>query len=260
LGTKCESCHVERDWKTTNTRFDHDKTKFKLRNAHAAKTVQCKACHIDLTHYRDTPMDCHACHKKDDKHEGQLSPKCDNCHSDRDWKVARFDHSPTRFPLLGKHAPVKCADCHKTLRYKDAPRDCYSCHKKDDKHKLTFGVACESCHNARAWGIWDYDHTRRAKVRLDGAHAKLACETCHTRPAPAGKPSAEVGNTCISCHRRDDKHDGAFGAVCEQCHSTDNWKRIRNRVGMSPGRSGGGGEVLGVSSRLSLGIEPRWQL
>jgi len=260
LGTKCESCHVERDWKTTNTRFDHDKTKFKLRNAHAAKTVQCKACHIDLKHYRDTPMDCHACHKKDDKHEGQLSPKCDNCHSDRDWKVARFDHSPTRFPLLGKHAPVKCADCHKTLRYKDAPRDCYSCHKKDDKHKLTFGVACESCHNARAWGIWDYDHTRRAKYQLDGAHAKLACETCHTRPAPAGKPSAEVGNTCISCHRRDDKHDGAFGSVCEQCHSTDNWKRIRNRVGMSSGRSDGVGDVLGVSSRLSRGIEPGWHL
>ena len=204
--------------------------------------MQCKACHIDLKHYRDTPMDCHACHKKDDKHEGQLGQKCENCHSDRDWKVARFDHSPTRFPLLGKHAPVKCADCHKTLRYKDAPRDCYGCHKKDDKHKLTFGVACESCHNARAWGIWDYDHTRRAKYQLDGAHAKLACETCHTRPAPAGKPSAEVGNTCLSCHRRDDKHDGAFGSVCEQCHSTDNWKRIRNRVGMSPGRSDGVGE------------------
>jgi len=236
LGTKCESCHVERDWKTTTTRFDHDKTKFKLRNAHAAKTVPCKACHIDLKHYRNTPTDCYACHKKDDKHEGQQGTKCESCHGDRDWKVGDFDHRKTRFALLGKHIAVKCADCHVTPRYKDAPRDCWSCHKKDDKHKLKFGVACESCHNARAWGLWDYDHARRAKYTLDGAHAKLACETCHKQPAPAGKAAAEVGNTCIACHRRDDTHDGAFGPVCEQCHVTDHWKRIRNRVGAEPRR------------------------
>jgi hypothetical protein len=231
LGTKCESCHVERDWKTTNTRFDHDKTRFQLRNAHAAKTVQCKACHIDAKHYRDTPTECYACHKKDDKHEGQLGPKCESCHGDRDWKVGDFDHRRTRFSLVGKHVAVKCADCHVTPRYKDAPRDCWSCHKKDDKHKLKFGTGCESCHNARAWGLWDYDHTRRARYVLDGAHARLACEGCHKQPAPAGKAAAEVGNSCIACHRRDDTHDGAFGAVCEQCHVTDNWKRIRNRVG-----------------------------
>ena len=230
LGTKCESCHGERDWKDVK-RFDHDKTKFQLRNAHAAKKVQCKDCHKDLKHYRDTPRDCLSCHKKDDKHEGQLGPKCESCHTDRDWKVPRFDHAATRFPLVGKHLPVKCADCHRTARYKDAPRDCYSCHKKDDKHKLKFGTACESCHNARAWGIWDYDHARRAKYVLDGAHRKLACETCHTQPAPAGKLAADVGNTCVSCHRRDDVHDGAFGPACEQCHVTENWKRVKTRVG-----------------------------
>jgi hypothetical protein len=30
-------------------------------------------------------------------------------------------------------------------------------------------------------------------------------------------------------------HDGNFGARCEQCHSTDNWKKISNR---SMGASG----------------------
>jgi hypothetical protein len=253
LGTKCESCHGERDWKDVK-RFDHDKTKFQLRNAHAAKKVQCKDCHKDLKHYRDTPMDCLSCHKKDDKHEGQLGPKCDSCHSDRDWKVPRFDHAATRFPLVGKHLPVKCADCHKTARYKDAPRDCYSCHKKDDKHKLKFGTACESCHNARAWGIWDYDHARRAKYLLDGAHRKLACEDCHNRPAPAGKAAAEVGNTCIACHRRDDKHDGSFGPACEQCHVTDNWKRVKTRVGQhDPMPDALMRLALGESSRLAGG-------
>ncbi len=234
LGTKCESCHIERDWKSTG--FEHDKTKFPLRNAHAAKAVPCKACHVDQKHYRDTPMECYACHKKDDKHEGQQGTKCESCHGDRDWKVSGFDHRKTRFALVGKHGAVKCADCHVTPRYKDAARDCFSCHKKDDKHKLKFGIACESCHNARAWGLWDYDHSGRAKYALDGAHAKLVCESCHKQPAPTGKASAEVGTTCIACHRRDDTHDGAFGAVCEQCHVTENWKRIRNRVSAEPRR------------------------
>ena len=259
LGTKCQDCHVERDWKTTNTRFDHDKTRFKLRNAHAAKKVVCKDCHIDLKHYRDTPMDCLACHKKDDKHEGLLSQKCDNCHNDRDWKVARFDHSPTRFPLLGKHAPVKCADCHQSLRYKDAPRDCWSCHAKDDKHKLKFGNACESCHNARAWGLWDYDHTRRAKYVLDGAHRKVACESCHTRPAPKGKSAAEVGSNCIACHRRDDTHDGAFGPACEACHMPENWKRVRTRIGSADTGPDKLREALGHSSRLTGGQPKGWR-
>jgi hypothetical protein len=166
----------------------------------------------------------------------------------------------TRFALVGKHVAVKCMDCHATQRYKDAPRDCWSCHQKDDKHKLKFGVACESCHNARSWGIWDYDHARRAMYSLDDAHAKVACEKCHTRPAPAGRRSAEVGSACIACHRRDDTHDGAFGRVCEQCHYTDNWKRIRSRLsGTSNGFNPWVG-LLGTSSLFADGIDSGWHL
>jgi hypothetical protein len=250
LGTKCESCHVERDWKTV-TRFNHDDTKFKLRNAHAAKTVQCKACHADLKSYRNTPTDCYSCHKKDDKHEGQLGTRCESCHGDRDWKTTTFDHRNSRFPLVGRHVAVKCAECHKSPRYKDAPRDCFSCHKKDDTHKLKFGTACESCHNARAWGLWDYDHARRARYALDGAHAKVACEKCHSQPAPAGKAAAEVGTNCVSCHRRDDVHDGAFGPVCQQCHVTTDWKRVKTGVGAA--RVGDlAAARWGASSRLAM--------
>ncbi len=250
LGTKCESCHVERDWKTV-TRFNHDDTKFKLRNAHAAKTVQCKACHADLKSYRNTPTDCYSCHKKDDKHEGQLGTRCESCHGDRDWKTTTFDHRNSRFPLVGRHVAVKCAECHKSPKYKDAPRDCFSCHKKDDTHKLKFGTACESCHNARAWGLWDYDHARRARYALDGAHAKVACEKCHSQPAPAGKAAAQVGTNCVSCHRRDDVHDGAFGPVCQQCHVTTDWKRVKTRVGAA--RVGDlAAARWGASSRLAM--------
>jgi hypothetical protein len=257
LGKACADCHNERVW-TDVKRFDHDKTKFKLRNAHAALKVKCNDCHSDLKHYRNTPLDCYSCHKKDDKHEGQLGPKCESCHGDVDWKtVTTFDHNRSRFPLLGKHAGVKCKDCHTTARFKDAPRDCYSCHKKDDTHKLKFGTGCELCHNARNWKIWDYDHARLAKYVLDGAHAKVACEKCHTQPAPKGRNAAETGNICISCHRREDVHDGAFGPICEQCHYTDRWKRIRSRLGSDAGPWTGDLHmaVLGRASRFARGLQ-----
>jgi hypothetical protein len=252
VGTQCQDCHGEKDWKST-PRFDHDKSKFKLRNAHAAKKVQCKDCHADLKHYRNLPTDCYSCHKKDDKHEAQQGTKCESCHNDRDWKTTTFEHRQSRFALAGKHVAVKCAECHKSLRYKDAPSDCFSCHKADDKHKLKFGTACDSCHNARNWALWDYDHAKRAKYVLDGAHVKVACESCHTAPAAAGKAAAPVGDTCVSCHRRDDKHDGAFGPACAQCHFTDSWKRFRSRLGQANDRGRSWGEVLGYASRLLRG-------
>jgi hypothetical protein len=229
LGTDCGACHAERDWKTTRGRFDHDRTKFRLRNAHAAPAVKCSACHRDAKSYRDTPTDCIACHRKDDRHEGQQGRECRQCHDDASWKVPGFDHARTRFPLVGRHVATACRDCHATARYKDAPRDCWSCHRKDDRHKLVFGTKCESCHNARAWSIWDYDHDRRTRYRLDGAHRKAPCEACHTRPAPPGRDAALLDTQCLSCHRKDDVHDGGFGARCEQCHATDDWKKVSTR-------------------------------
>lgn len=230
LGEKCGDCHGERDWKTTRGRFDHDRTKFKLRNAHAAAKVKCDACHKDLKSFRNTATDCYVCHQKDDRHETQLGRQCESCHTDRDWKVPGYDHNRTRYPLLGKHVKVACKDCHLSPRYKDASRECYACHRKEDKHKLAFGTTCESCHNARSWAIWDFDHDRRSKYRLDGAHRKVACAACHVKPAPAGRGFAALGSDCLSCHRKDDVHDGGFGARCEQCHVTDHWKKVSNRT------------------------------
>jgi hypothetical protein len=233
LGEDCKTCHSERNWKHTAGRFDHNKTKFALRNAHAEDKLKCNACHKDLKSFRNTPVDCYACHKKDDKHEGQQGQACEKCHNDRNWKDTRFDHNQTRFPLVGKHITVKCGDCHKSNRFKDAPSNCYGCHEKDDKHKKVFGVKCETCHNTRAWAIWDFDHNKRTEFKLDGAHLKLKCESCHTQPAPAQKHAAALDKTCISCHRKSDVHDGQFGMRCEQCHVTENWKRIKSRLGQA---------------------------
>ncbi|PZO19010.1 MAG: cytochrome C [Burkholderiales bacterium] len=255
LGDRCGDCHAERDWKTTKGRFNHDTTQFKLRNAHAESLVKCSACHKDLKSFRKTPLDCYSCHKKDDKHEGQQGLKCETCHSDQNWKTTKFDHGQTRFPLTGKHVPVKCEKCHESSRYKDAPMDCMGCHQKDDRHKLKFGVACESCHNTRGWAIWDFDHTRRTSYRLDGGHLKVACESCHTQPAPKGKASATVGSSCMACHRKDDVHDGQFGVRCETCHVTSNWKKVLGRV--SRNATGTGMEAV-LQSMSPLGMSSRW--
>lgn len=230
LGTKCENCHTERVWKNWLGRFDHNSrtVRFPLLNAHANPKIKCAACHPNAKSFRNIPMDCYSCHKKDDKHEGTLSLKCETCHSDVSWKGTNFDHARTRFPLTGRHVAPACKDCHQTKRYRDTSRECYACHKdKDDKqHKLRFGTSCEACHNVRLWGVWDFDHESRAKYRLEGGHRKANCESCHRRPAPAGKKAAPVGTACIGCHRNDDRHDGQFGTRCEQCHQVDNWARV----------------------------------
>lgn len=235
LGKDCASCHTERDWKNTDGRFQHDRTKFSLRNAHALPTVKCVACHKDLQSFRNTPLDCYSCHRKDDKHEGQAGTKCEQCHSDRSWRITRFDHNLSRFPLTGRHVSVQCKSCHETSRYKDAPRECFGCHKKDDTHKQKFGMQCETCHNTRSWPVWTFEHDTRTKYRLEGAHRKVACESCHKQEAPKGQKIAPLGNSCISCHRTDDVHEGQFGTRCEQCHFVDSWKNFKNRVSRNSG-------------------------
>ncbi|MCC6249106.1 MAG: cytochrome C [Rubrivivax sp.] len=228
LGVDCAACHGERDWKSA-PKFDHAKTRFPLRDAHAAPGLACKSCHADARRLRGTATDCVACHRANDRHEGQLGARCASCHDERSWKVPTFDHARTRYVLVGAHLRTPCRDCHATPRFRDAPRECIACHRKDDRHAARLGTDCAGCHNTRHWGLGSFDHTRRTPFVLDGAHAPLACERCHAAPAPAGRATAALGTSCVSCHRRDDVHDGAFGGACEQCHVSARWKTVRPR-------------------------------
>jgi hypothetical protein len=227
VGEACADCHAEKDWKTVHGRFDHGKTKFPLLNAHGARTVKCQDCHETLSAFRRTPTDCFACHRRDDKHEGTSGERCEQCHGDLNWRVARFDHARTRYALGGRHLVATCASCHPSRRFRDAPRDCLGCHKKEDAHKGTLGAACESCHNVRAWALWDFDHDRKTKYRLEGKHRQAKCLACHAKPAPAGVAIARVSTECLTCHQKNDVHEGRFGRRCEQCHATDDWRRVR---------------------------------
>ena len=236
LGEDCGSCHGAKDWKVPG--FDHDRSKFKLRNAHAAAKVKCSDCHKDPTKYRDIPSTCVSCHLKDDKHEGQLGKDCGACHDDRNWKVKQFNHARTRFPLTGAHIAAECKACHTTPKYHDAPRACYGCHKKEDVHKERLGAGCELCHNTRGWKVAAFDH-EKTRFHLGLAHEKLICEACHKEKTPAGKKIAPLAVECVSCHRKDDVHEGQFGARCEACHASTKWKDVRAVRPAAPASGGG---------------------
>jgi hypothetical protein len=223
LGEMCADCHGERIWK--ETRFDHDKTRFALLGKH--REVKCDSCHKDEK-YKNTPAACLACHQKNDVHKGQQGEKCETCHTADNWKRSTFNHGRSRFPLVGSHLMVECRKCHATAQYKDAKSECVACHDKQDVHKRRLGTQCESCHNARSWRLWDFNHDTRTRFRLDGGHRGLDCYACHKVPV-SGK--AVLPTSCVSCHDKDDVHEGNFGPKCENCHETGSFKQIKSRLG-----------------------------
>ncbi len=229
-GEKCEKCHGDADWK--EIRFDHDRdTKYPLTGRH--RQAKCASCHKGPLYQTRMKTECAACHGKDDPHKGQLGQRCDECHKTEGWKGAPFDHARARFPLLGSHLKVPCKACHLDTKYRETPRECAGCHDKDDVHEQRLGKDCKSCHNARSWASWDFDHARRTPYPLAGAHRKAKCVACHAQPAK-GKVTAPTA--CYSCHRADDTHGGAFGAQCERCHGPESWKALRAGARVAPAR------------------------
>ena len=176
------------------------------------------------------------------------SQKCYQCHSEhhgRNFQIIRFDkdnfeHSTTGFDLAGKHAEIKCEDCHKrefiqSAELKDnegtflgLSQSCNSCH--DDYHQGTLGTACADCHDTKSFKpASKFDHNS-AKFKLAGAHNDVECKDCHKIEIRNNKSfQVFVGlqfERCINCHT--DVHKGKFGPVCEDCHSTVSFKQIKN--------------------------------
>ena len=219
FGFRCDSCHNADSWKVIT--FDHTRdTHYPLRGKHVS--TKCEDCHTGDLYKDKLKSDCIACHRKDDKHKGTLGEKCETCHDERSWRVGDFDHSKTHFPLLDKHQQVKCDDCHKSKVYKEAPSDCLSCHKKDDTHKGRYGPGCEHCHDAAGWKHIIFDHDRDTRYHLAGKHITTACTACHTGIMYKDKTPSD----CLSCHKKDDKHEGQEGSKCERCHVESSWKKI----------------------------------
>ena len=222
-GARCESCHSEKEWHTV--RFNHDRdTKYPLRGAHA--TVKCDSCHTGDLFGDKLATTCISCHRKDDRHKGQLGARCEQCHTEISWRrTTPFDHDLTRFPLVGRHAVVQCEGCHRSPDFKSTPLNCAGCHR-DRHHEGRLGPNCGLCHNSTSWKKWRFDHDTQTKYPLTGAHRDLNCHACHvTRNAS----SVVTPTDCYSCHRQDDAHQGSFGRACERCHTTASFKQVGRR-------------------------------
>ncbi len=96
---------------------------------------------------------CASCHA--DTHSGQLGQGCEDCHLPDRWRVVRFDHDRTGWPLRGRHFVTPCVSCHTAQRWVGLVDECWDCH--------TAAAA-------------------RGKARAPAAHpfGPLECTNCHT--------------------------------------------------------------------------------
>lgn len=224
----CGKCHDTKAWK--QSRFDHNKdSKFALTGAHAK--TDCTDCHKPGEAADKAPASCAGCHAEDDVHRAALGTDCAACHGTAAWDGdVVFDHDLTRLPLLGLHAVVPCESCHSSKDFAAAEPACDTCHAADDVHKTALGTNCGSCHTPNGWAFWQFDHDLETDFALTGGHKGLACDACHVMDTVASKLSSD----CVTCHRLDDVHKGAFGDRCESCHTTSDFKQAKLKLKASP--------------------------
>ncbi len=252
VGSKsCWLCHSEHKgrsfdpmgWGTIGGRanFNHDWTGWPLEGKHQA--TGCDDCHKrknrqGIRVYLGESKTCGSCHK--DPHNFSDGPmkNCERCHTQDAWRPQKkplgFDHNDTKdakFALRGSHADVACAKCHPKSEFnlKKDVSDCKGCHADESPHKgmLFDQRGCDQCHADDAdWKKYDFDHNRRTKFRLDGAHAGKDCYGCHKKNSIT-KPN----RACESCHAKDDQHKGRFDKMgdCGGCHGTRDFKSDQSR-------------------------------
>ena len=235
LKLRCENCHTETGWQPIRSfpDFNHDKTPFALRGAHAK--LDCKSCHTNLV-FSNVGTKCADCHA--DLHRGQFGSRCEECHTVQGWRVSIQDvkEHQNRFPLLGAHAALDCVSCHTGAavgQFTGLRTDCASCHMTDflntssviDHKALNFPTTCESCHGTDSWFGAAFNHAAMTGFALTGMHAKLACTACHLNGKFQGTPV-----DCYSCHMQDfngtnnPSHVTAnFPHDCGTCHTTISW-------------------------------------
>ncbi len=179
---------------------------------------------------------CTSCHA--DPHRGRFEAAgarphrngCLDCHTMSAFRPSTYDgaaHASCVFPLTGAHRAVPCQACHDELKVAgagaslladsarvrslpfDSPRRaCADCHANPHgdqfAHRRDKG-ACEGCHDDGAFvPASKFDHARDARWKLEGAHLKTPCASCHVpRRGADGRTTATyrpLSSRCESCH------------------------------------------------------------
>jgi len=242
-GKRCVVCHNDHHGldfqliKLDKKAFNHNLTGFVLRGKHAQ--TDCNDCHKaafiknpnlkkKASTFLGLKQECLLCHA--DYHQGKLSSTCTNCHNFDSWKKAPgFDHSKTRFPLLGEHKNVECIKCHKTelVNGKTVQKfsslqftNCTPCH--EDVHKNKFGQNCKQCHTEESFAfnksMKAFDHNK-TNFKLIGKHLLVDCKKCHTGKSLTTPIKHQ---NCTDCHADYHKAEFAHKGIspdCNECHT-----------------------------------------
>ncbi|MFZ1685182.1 MAG: hypothetical protein WAU88_13790 [Candidatus Zixiibacteriota bacterium] len=240
VGQSCQNCHTPKDWVNRKDQIElHAQKGFPLTGVHAV--ADCEACHHGqgTQSYAGTPVECKGCHGEafaattNPSHmQAGFSAKCETCHhaASGTWTNATYTHK--NFVLTGAHKRQECASCH-TSGYASTSTNCYSCHQTafttatDPNHvNGQFDHNCALCHSTTTWTPATFDHAT-SSFPLTGAHASVACASCHTT-GYSNTPS-----DCYSCHTADftsnkqgkpDHVANAFSHTCNSCHTTAAWQ------------------------------------
>jgi hypothetical protein len=218
---------------------------------HAQAGATCGDCHTAPWSSQTMALRCVSCHtaiadevrtgtKLHGAMLGRLSTlTCRGCHTEHHGPKGQltvldettFPHELTGYSLRGhsraaRGGPFACADCHGSDLAHFDQRVCATCHSRIDAkfmsaHETAFGMTCLLCHKGTGGDGANFDHSK-VPFKLTGKHVGLACERCHSS-ARSPKAPQYTPQDCYSCHATNDKHKGAFGQQCGQCHTTAGW-------------------------------------
>ncbi len=198
---KCLGCHAHSDLRA---RISQGK------GYHATSKVKARACQVCHSEHRGRGFDLMG------------------------WRAAggekSFDHALAGWRLEGRHAAIRCQDCHKKTNsqglrtYLGEDKLCGSCHKRDQPHGFTrFAMMkCERCHSQSIWKpplrrmAFDHNNKNDAAMPLVGSHTDVSCAKCH--PSQKFNLGKKRPSDCVNCHKSSHtKH--LFDKKCERCHS-----------------------------------------
>jgi hypothetical protein len=195
---------------------------------------RCAVCHSDIAAQM---QDIASMHGKMEHDNPALT--CRHCHPEHRGPDAAltvmdsafFPHEVVGFSLNGHQqtaskVPFTCDDCHHGDITTFASDSCQACHRQMDvsftqAHQLAFGADCLACHDGVDRFGNDFNHNKFA-FQLAGKHATINCTDCHL-DARTVADLQSLPQDCLSCHRKDEPHEGRFGMNCADCHSSEAW-------------------------------------
>lgn len=240
----CAACHEVAGYvPSTFTAEAHARTSYPLDGAHARAACDgCHARRADAVAalgpakvvMRPATARCEDCHA--DPHRGRFAaggarPRergCLGCHDMGAFRPSTFGieaHAGARFALGGAHRATPCTACHeelgatpaasmpakapvRALGFEVAKRACADCHRSPHGDQFAGRrdrAACDGCHGSDAFRpAARFDHARDSAYRLEGAHARARCSSCHlARPDPSGETRVvyrPLSKRCRDCH------------------------------------------------------------